>query len=386
MLPGGLTVLNQIPRAAIRGLLTKELVLDGGVIRWAAGTGRGGQIFMHLLPAGKSLLNLIPGLDFLPGIVANVQLYKVNKKLDIVAQATQQILGLATGTAILSGLSLAVSCIGFKMVNEKLTRIDKKLDEIKNEVKAIRDFLETAEQAKLFTALEDLLRIEKFGDSKTRHDILIHARKELGQINHKYKQMLPYATSVNTAMAYEEYFSLTALARARCSAELGQFHIACEEIEELHAVWQVQARRIAKDLLIGEYPERFLASDFAEDVSISDLITWLDFISEEEKGYTWVDELRRKINENWYKKGFRSKDTSGLNKGIGVGLEQEKKVVIPTLQKIIARDSVFQGYRAQYHFFQEQQIQPSIFQEQIIQLPENCAVDGYYLLKPSKTA
>jgi hypothetical protein len=303
-----------------------------------------------------------------------------------VAQATQQILGLATGTAILSGLSLAVSCIGFKMVNEKLTRIDKKLDEIKNEVKAIRDFLETAEQAKLFTALEDLLRIEKFGDSKTRHDILIHARKELGQINHKYKQMLPYATSVNTAMAYEEYFSLTALARARCSAELGQFHIACEEIEELHAVWQVQARRIAKDLLIGEYPERFLASDFAEDVSISDLITWLDFISEEEKGYTWVDELRRKINENWYKKGFRSKDTSGLNKGIGVGLEQEKKVVIPTLQKIIARDSVFQGYRAQYHFFQEQQIQPSIFQEQIIQLPENCAVDGYYLLKPSKTA
>ncbi len=43
-------------------------------------------------------------------------------------------------------------------------------------------------------------------------------------------------------------------------------------VTELNAVWQVQARRIAKEIFMGHYPERFLATDFADEVQ------WLDFV------------------------------------------------------------------------------------------------------------
>lgn len=422
----GLTVLNKIPTQAITGLLTGQLKIAGGVLRWAAGTGKGGQIFMHLLPAGNSLLSLVPGLDFIPGIVANIQLagisdqigtlhqmtqlntYQlinltrqvtavsqqittVSQQVTSLSQATQQVLTMATGTAVLSGLSLAVSSIGFMVVNEKLNRIDKKLDDIKKDVQFIRQFLERTERGKLFAALADLLKIEKMTVSENRMTIIHNARKTLAEINQKYRELLVTSSSVNQAMANEEYYALTALTQARCSAELGEFQLAHQEIEEMHAFWKAQARRIVKELLLGEYPERFLASDFAQDVPVSALMSWLDFAYEEEKGLGWIDEIRNKIDEPWYgkskwKKGFWESQGSGLNKGLGVGLEDEQKVVIPTLQKLIARNNVFEGYRSQYGFFEEKQIKPSEFQAQLTALPAESVVDGYYLLQPAKAA
>jgi hypothetical protein len=415
----GLTVLNKIPGQAITGLLTGQLKVVGGVIRWAAGTGKGGQIFMHLLPAGNSLLNMVPGLDFIPGIVANFQLAGISNQIGTLqqmtqlntyqlinltrqvtavsqhiaslSQATQQVLMMATGTAVLSGLSLAVSSVGFMVVNEKLKRIDKKLDEIKRDVQFIRQFLELNERGKLFAALADLLKIETMTVSENRTTIIHNARKTLSEINQKYRELLATSSSVNQAIANEEYYALTALTQARCSAELGEFRLAHQEIEEMHTFWKAQARRIANELLLGEYPERFLASDFAQDVSVSALMSWLDFAYEEEKGIAWIDEIRNKINEPWYgksswTKGFWESKGSGLNKGLGVGLADEQKVVIPTLQKLIARNNVFEGYRSQYGFFEDKQLKPSEFQAQVAALPEESIVNGYYLLEPEKVA
>jgi hypothetical protein len=301
------------------------------------------------------------------------------------SQSTQQILQIATGTAVLSGLGLLVSSIGFVAINNKLNTIDGRLKEIQKDVQAIKYFLESSERAKLFAALNALLKIDIRTASEHRHTILHTSRNTLAEINMRYRELLLEASTIETAMANEEYFSLTALAQARCTAELGMLDIAHKEINEMNAFWQVQAHHISKEILIGKYPERFLATDFVDEVSVAELIQWLDFIYEEKKGLVWIDELRRKINEAWYSKGWFSSGGSGLNQNIGIGLEKEQQMLIPALRKLIARSSVFEGYVAQYELLEEQQMKPSEFEHELASLPESSSVNGYIILEPSKT-
>ncbi len=120
-----------------------------------------------------------------------------------------------------------------------------------------------------------------------------------GPVSLKYKELLLTADSIETAVAYEEYFCLTSLAHARCLAELEMLDMASRDIWETHVFWKEQSRRIANDLLLAENPERFLFSNFAKDLPISTLAEWLDFSYGEEKGYGWIDELRSKTRP-WY--------------------------------------------------------------------------------------
>ncbi len=401
----GLSVLNAIPTQAITGLLAGTLKITGGVIRYAAGTSKAGQIFMHLLPMESLVLNEFPGLDFFPGIIANFQLHKLSGKIDTLqkmtelnahqllklssqvgslTQVTQNMLHLVAGTAVLSGLSLVVSSVGFLAVNKKLNAINQCLQTIQKDVQAIKQFLEMAEKAELFAALSDLMKIKDSTPEKHRVILLSNAGHSLNKINKKYQELLANSTSLNEAIAYEEYFALTALAKARCSSELGMFSIARQEIDEMTSFWQFHARRVAKDMLLGQHPERLLATDFASDVPVSAIVSWMDFAYNDEKGYGWIDELRQSMNANWYGKHFWNIKASGLNKGHGIGIEQEKSITIPTLQKLFARNDVFEVYRVQYELLETRQLRPSEFQQQLAQLPKESAVGGCFVLQPAK--
>ncbi|UBF24166.1 hypothetical protein K9N68_20890 [Kovacikia minuta CCNUW1] len=381
----GWEVTRLIPQDVIGGLLTGQYKLYGGVIRWAAGTPNAGQIVAHLLPAGSQMLNLVPGLNFIPGIITSIQLTKLSDQVGILSQTTQQVLQVATGTAVLSGLGLAVSCIGFLAINKKLETIDSKLKDIQKDVKAIQQFLESGERARLFAALDSLLKLDKIPDEH-RHTILHNARQTLTEINMRYRELLPNATTIETAMAYEEYFTLTALAQVRCTAELGMLDVAQHEIKEANQIWQTQGQRVAKEILLGEYPERFLASDFVDSVSVSELIEWLDFANAESKRYVWIDDLRRKLDEPWYAKGWVPimHGGSGLNKNVGIGLEKEQSMVMPSLRKLVARSNVFEGYTAQYDLMVAQNLTPSVFEQRMTVIPESSKVGDYYILEPAK--
>lgn len=398
ILPGWI-LSRTIPSDVLVGLITGQYKIYGGVIRWVAGTPKAGQIVRHLIPVGgTNLLNPIPGLNFIPGIIANIQLNELkNIALDnkyqlmqlsgqifSLSQTTQQILQIATGTAILSGLGLAVSTIGFVAINNKLNTIDNRLKEIQKDVQAIRSFLESRERAELYSALSELLKIDAKTAANHRHTMLHNSRNTLARINMRYREVLSEANTIEAAMAAEEYFALTALAQIRCTAELGMLDIAYKEIEEANSFWQKEAHRVAQKILIGDYPERFLASDFVENVSVSELTQWLDFVYEDQKGYVWIDELRTKINECWYSKGFLKGGGSGLNRNVGIGLEKEQKMVIPAMRKLIARSTVLEGYMTQYEILETQQMMPSEFEQKIKELPESSAVDGYLILEPEE--
>ncbi|WP_413166963.1 hypothetical protein ACL6C3_09710 [Capilliphycus salinus ALCB114379] len=354
-----------------------------------------------LNPFGAAL----SGLNLIPGIIANVQLeqvkgetrqikeiaqlntdqlFELSGQVNSLSQVTQQLLQIATGTTILSGLNLAVSCVGFAVINNRLNAIDNKLQEIQKDVKEIKSFLETTERAQLFYALKELLKADDNIPVEHRHTILHDSRKKLGEINMRYQELLSHSNTIEMAMANEEYFSLTALAHARCTAELGMLEIALQEIKEMNLFWQTQARRIAKELLIGEYPQRFIASDFVDDVLVLELTKWLDFAYKDEKGLFWIEELRRNhINEFWYSKGLLRKGKSGLNQNVGVGLEKEKNLVIPALRKLMARSEVFEGYVSQYELLKHDQMKPSEFEKEVAALPESSAVGGYFILEPA---
>jgi hypothetical protein len=402
----GWEVARLIPPEAIQGLLTGQYKLYGGVIRWAAGTPQAGQIVTHLLPAGSQFLNFVPGLNFIPGLLTTIQLAEMKEivknntlqlgqistqlgqlstQVGALSQTTQQVLQVATGTAVLSGLGLAVSCVGFVVINKKLNTIDTKLKEIQKDVQAIQQFLDSSERARLFAALDCLVKLDKTPIDH-RHTILHNARQTLIEINMRYRELLPTATSIATAVAYEEYFALTALAQIRATAELGMLDVAYDEAQDLNRIWQTQARRIAKEIFLSDYPERFLASDFVDVVTTFELMQWLDFAHDEAKGFQWLDDLRRKIDEPWYSKGWLpiNNGGSGLNKNIGVGMEKEQTLFIPAMRKLIARSQVFEGYVSQYELFSTQELVPSKFEQAIAALPESSAIDGYVILQPMK--
>lgn len=311
------------------------------------------------------------------------QLTQMSGQISSLSQSTQQILQIAAGTAFLSGLGLAVSCISFASINKKLNTIDSKLKNIQKDVRDIKYFLESSERAKLRAALNALLKIDAQTAIEHRHTILHNSRNTLAEINMRYRELVSEAKTIETAMRYEEYFSLTALSQVRCTAELGMLDIAYKEIEEINLFWQAQARRIAKELLVGIYPERFLATDFANDVSVTELVEWLDFVYRENKGLCWIDELRLTMNEAWYGNWLKN-NCSGLNKNKGIGINKEKKIIIPALRKLIARSQVFEGYTAQYELLEAQLVKPSDFEQQLANLPESSFVEGYLILESTE--
>jgi len=385
----GLTVTRAIPPQVIAGLLTKQYQLYGGVIRWSPGTEYAGQIVRHLVPVAPQLAtsSLFGPISGVFQAVNTYQLHTLNI-------AAQQILQVATGTMMLSGLNLAVSAMGFVVISQKLKSLEGQLNEIQQEVRAIRELLEMEERAKLGAALQNLLYAAQSRNLENRRQMLFDAKNVLAPVNLKYKELLSKADTIETAMGYEEYFSLTSLANTRCLAELGMLDIAKRNIEDDSNFWAEQARRIANDHLLGQNPERFLFSDFAEDAPTPQLIEWLDFAEDAEKGYGWIDELRSKMS-TWYAQSMYpdvGKGASQVFSSIGSvfsrktpeGIEGEKQRVIPALQKLTARDKVLQGYVAQYELLEENDVTPSQFEEKIAQVEPESVVDGYLILQPSE--
>ncbi|MBE7550827.1 MAG: hypothetical protein HS126_07090 [Anaerolineales bacterium] len=335
--------------------------------------------------------------------VNTYQLHKISRQiafntyqLQQLSTTTQQVLQIATGTMILSGLNLAVTAVGFAVLDKKLKSLEGRLSEVQKEVKAIRDLLELEERAKLGAALNDLLNIENVKNLDQRHTLLFYAKTVLAPISLKYRELLANANTIETAMAYEEYFSLTSLAHTRCLAELGMLELACRDLQGVKVFWREQAQRIANDLLLHEQPERFLFSDFVQDVPTAMLVAWLDFARGEEKGYGWIDELRSRT-KSWH---AQEDVYTGVGKGaakIGAaiinvaanyksnvktkGISHEKERIIPSLQKLVARNNVMEGYTAQYELLEAHNVTPSEFENKVAQLAPEATVDGYIILQ-----
>ncbi len=386
----GLSVARGIPTEVVSGLITGMYRLDGGVIRWAANTENAGQIIRHLIPIASTIgpTSLLAPISGVMGAVNTYQLHGISNQIHTLTETTQKVLEIANTSMVLSGLNLAVTAVGFYVLNEKLKNLEGKLNEIQSEVKAIRTLLELDERARLGSALRDLLNITHVKNIEHRNTLLFNSKNILAPISLKYKELLSNADSIELAMAYEEYFCLTSLAHARCLAELGMLDMAYRDIAETNQFWRSQARRIGSELLIGKYPERFLHKEFSEELPVSVLAEWFDVIYDEPKGYGWIDELRGKTIP-WYEKDDHSNlGIFDLISGFSTSnskttrLEKQRNKVIPSIQKLVARNKVLTGFCEQYKLLETSNITPSDFDTKIKELADKHNTNGYVILQP----
>jgi hypothetical protein len=382
----GLTVTRAIPKEVLDGLLVGQYKVYGGVIRWAPGTERAGEVVRHLIPMG-------------PQTITDPLFRPANRMLNIanayqgIGVTTQNVLQMASGTMALSGLNLAVTAIGFAVISHKLERLKDQLTSIEKGVKAIHELLVIEERSRLGAALEDLINAMRSQKLDDRRDLLLNAKNNLAPIRLKYKELLSKADGLEVSLGYEEYFVLTALAHSRCLAELGMSDTARHSLENDVTFWKGESKRISHDLLLGDNPERLLFSDFVKDVPLSDLVEWLNFAYGEEKGYERIDELRA-MTTGWYtgidkkeigRKAGRTLSNIGqkTSRRTDAELEWQLKKVVPSFEKLIARNSVLDGYVGQYQYLEEHDILPSMFESEIANIPPEFRVDGFIILEPS---
>lgn len=385
----GWSVERLIPSEVWSGLVTGQYTLHGGVIRWAAGTPTAGQIVRHLVPIAEDVVSQTVGNPLvIPSAAGNIAsqvatmspLQTLSHQIDGLAAATQFLLKLSTGTMILAGLNLAVSAVGFIALNKKLGSLDATLTSIQNDIKEIRDILKRAERAKLRSAIQDLQRMPIIREASNRNQLLHRSRGTLGELYENYKDLYCNASSIETAVAAEEYFCITTLARIRCSAELGEFTCAYQELGEAYQVWRKESRRVVNNLLLGTEPERFLASDLASEVPSSTIIDWMNFAHDEHKGCDQIDKLRAKTRFSVYRKA-----TFGdlvIANSPPRSLQREKELVIPLLQKFVNRNVVLDGYLAQYHIMENANLKPSEYEERLNAISPEMYIDGFIILKP----
>lgn len=332
----GFILSRTIPEHCLWGVATGAYKVFGGVIRDNAG-----RIVAHLINTGAPVLGgnpLAPIVDALN----TVQLYKIGRSISSLESATAELLSLAQGTALLSGLTLAVSIGGFAFLSSRLGRMDQRLGELARDVKAIQALLNSQERAALNNALQTLSSLKAGHDEKIRIPLLVASRQAIGTIYQRYREQLQLVTTVEEAMAIEEYFSVTALSHALCTAELGMQDTAATELDAAYRLWSAETRRVGRTTVLAQ-PERFLGASWP-DVKTSELVEWLDFAHETEEGIGWIDKLREQSTS------FRLPRFGG---------SAADKLGVELIRKFCARDRIFQGYTSQYHYFATHNLLPT---------------------------
>lgn len=250
---------------------------------------------------------------------------------------------------LISGLSLAVSLAGFIFLTHKINKLDDKLSLIAKDVKAIKHFLQSQERADLLAALKTLSAVRHGMAEATRTQLLVQARHTLGRIHERYKEQLSQEQNFLNASPVEEYFSITALAQARCAAELDMIEAAGRDLAETHVFWQTQARRLAKKFTDGPEAQKLLSPKYVSHISTDDIIDILDFIEDNSKGIEWIDDLRSKANTSPWNRKPNETDLES----------------IALLRRLTARNRVYFGYTDQYNLYANLNKRPSVIEEQI---------------------
>ena len=203
-------ILMEEPAKYIAEIAAGKVIRYGAILK-DAGTG---QIIGHLKEAGQmgeilssiasspfsaiSSLNPVSMLTDVVGHTINgIQIREVQKSVDQIQQ-TLQGLELVTNVAALSSLAgLGVSVAGFAAVNTKLNKIDAKLDDIADNVVAIKNVLkglhegwDAMSNAKLQRAAETILVAEQANSSERRLELAKDAAADFALLRHYYSNLL----------------------------------------------------------------------------------------------------------------------------------------------------------------------------------------------------
>ena len=376
----------------VAGVASGLYKIHGGVIRWAAGTPMAGQIVRHLIPvAAASTGAPVAAIVGIGGTALQAfnyarlgavrrDLSAVGQQVSALQEITSQVFSMGKATMQLSGLNLSAVAFGFMAMTHRLGAIDEQLKQIADDVKEIKRMLEHAQHAEMTHALKELSKANS-SDGQNRQTVLHSSRGSLGKLVDLYGQRLAEVdkpSEMKQASLYEDLYTVCALAQARCSAELGMFEIARAEVEEASRTWHLHARRFARDLCLRGKAVRFMDPAYKDELPLAVLPVWMDFAHDSEKGLEHLDELRGE------QAGFlKWWETLQLNP-FSSEQEEDVKLVIPLMHRIVARSDVYGGYEAQYKLLEQSRLTPSEFEREAKRLAESEGIEDLLILRPEQ--
>lgn len=352
----GYTLTRSIPDSVLAGVLSGSYKIFGGVIRNDAG-----QIVAHLVNAGNQV-NLLPMfLSPVNSIFSGLNTYQLYR----IGTNVQQLIGLAQASMAISGLTLAVSSAGFLFLSNKINKIDKKLEEMAADLKYIKKFLELQERARLVSALKVIRELGQIEDESTKTQMLINSRQTLGEIHEKYKALLLEDKSAKELMFIEEYFTITAIGHALCSAELGMYDQATNDLLESKITWGKAAKAFVGEKVLGKEPQRLLTRKYVSHIKSEEIAGWMDFVDDSEIGIDRLDKLRDM--------------TPRIDINIFNSIDKEEAIAIDVSRKLVQRDRILQGYVDQYGYFSSMKMKPSEVQKYFDSLSEENKINKCYV-------
>lgn len=289
----GANVTRAIPAEFWTGVAAGKYTMHGGVVRNLAG-----QIVAHLaLPASEigmpALSAVMPGpvavagnaVSVVSGLVANAQLVSLSRDI-------HQVLNVAMiGTGV-AGLGLATSMLGFWYLNRRLGHVEDKVTELKVAVEKLKKILETADKARLLSAINTYKLACNNASSAQREQLLLKARSDFDQLTFFYEGMARSCTDIAEVEAAEGFFIVACLGDAVCTSDLGMYADAAENLKSHFLDWQKLARKHCIEFLELENPARLLEGRYVKDLPTTMLTRVLDFANDEHRGIEWIDVLR----------------------------------------------------------------------------------------------
>lgn len=352
----GYTLTRTIPDNVLAGVLSGAYKIYGGVVRDGSG-----QIMAHLVNSGTSSNLLSVFLSPINTAFSGLNTYQIYR----VGSNVKQLLGLAQASMVISGLTLTVSSAGFLFLSNRIHKIDKRLAEISAEIKSIKKFLELQERSKLITALRVIRELNQIEDESVKTQMLINSRQTLGEIHEKYKSLLIEDNHVNEMMPVEEYFTITTIGHSLCSAELGMYDQAKNDLIESQSIWRKSAKAFVSQVTLGKNPQRLLSKKYVNHIKSEEIASWIDFSEDTDLGIDRIDQLRAM--------------SPMVDINILKSIKNEEKIAIDVTRKIVQRDRVLQGYIDQYDYFSSIKKKPSEVQMYIDSLSSQERINDFYI-------
>lgn len=352
----GYTLARSIPDSVLAGVLSGSYKIFGGVVRNDAG-----QIIAHLVNASNPVDLLSTFLSPVNAAFSGMNTYQLYR----IGANVHQLIGLAQASMVISGLTLAVSSAGFLFLNSKIDKVDKKLKEIAADLNYIKNFLKLQERSRLTSALKDIRKLAQIEDSSMKSQLLISSRQRLGEIHEKYKTLLLEDKSVKEMMPVEEYYTITAIGHALCSAELGMYDQATSDLLESQLTWRGAAKAFVGEKVFGKVPQRLLTKKYVSHIKSEEIASWMDFSEDSELGIDRLDQIRDM--------------TPKININISNSIDKEEAIAIDVARKLVQRDRVLQGYVDQYKYYSVIKKKPSEVQQYFDSLTEESKINECYI-------
>ena len=118
-------------------------------------------------------------------------------------------------------------------------------------------------------------------------------------------------------------------------------------------------------MVIRQDPQRFLTSGYAPLAKSEEIVDWMDFANDTDKGIEWIDRLRER------------QTSFSLPQ---IRISESERTGMELMRKFASRNRIYQGYLPQYEYFERQGLRPSAVDEYLGALDPAMRVQDCFVL------